>query len=168
MEPRIAATVQPQATTLESMAVAMRSMTFGQPLTHALEGRLTQRRVQVEARVFEVQTRARVLWLETPGDGRVERAGREAITQETLRFDRDDFARLLPPRPHIESEPMADDGPYIACGPPFRMDAWIGGDYLPDLRRWMIDELRQSNYAWLNHYFFSFRVSSRAFSRSRQ
>ncbi len=47
---------------------------------------------------------------------------------------------------------MADDGSNIARGPPFRMNLWIG-ECLPDLRRRMIDELRQSNRAWLNHGF---------------
>ena len=69
----------------------------GPAAAHALEGGFSQRRIEVETGVLKVQASTRALGLKTPGDGRIERSGCEAITQQTLGFHRDDFARLLPP-----------------------------------------------------------------------
>ena len=47
---------------------------------------------------------------------------------------------------------MANDGSHVARCPPFRVDCWIS-QCLPDLRRRMVDEVRNSNHAWLNHCY---------------
>jgi hypothetical protein len=45
---------------------------------HALEGFFSERRIEVKSALLEVQTRAAVFRLKSPGDRRIERSGSEA------------------------------------------------------------------------------------------
>jgi len=107
---------------LDSIAGVIRSRTPGQ--SRPLPWKAVQ--PNGESGAFQMQPCPRGFRFQTPGDYRIQCSGGEAVVQQTLGFDREHFARLLPKWSHAECKAMSDFRLHVSDGPPASMNLRIG------------------------------------------